>query len=148
MKVLCVALFGLVTACGAAPDRDPLHADVVVESAELVQAASNAVFWWYGATGSSVAFEIVGECSPDHACERHHLGDLPTEEAGSTEYPIGHPEDSNTTISNRLERALLDITVAHELGHVIGLRHDDGVMTARVNDASWKLPTEWSAGVR
>ncbi len=144
MKALCFGLFVLVSACGAAPDRDPRHADVVAESPELAAAASRAASWWHDATGSEVAFQVVAECSPDRACEHLHVGKLPADEAGSTEYTIGHPEESETTISDHLDPALLDITVAHELGHVLGLAHDDGVMTAVMNDATWKLPKEWA----
>jgi predicted Zn-dependent protease len=74
---------------------------------------------------------------------RIHLGSLAGDEAGVTRYPLGHPESSETTVSEELAPDLLGITVAHELGHVLGLPHDDGVMTAVMNDATWALPSEW-----
>lgn len=144
MKWLGFSILVLATACSGAPDRDPRHADVVVESAELESAVSRGTSWWYEATASEVAFSVVGECSPERVCERIRVGELPSDQAGDTTYPVGHPEDSTTTISGALERDLVDITVAHELGHVLGLAHDDGVMSAVMQHATWALPSEWS----
>jgi hypothetical protein len=78
-------------------------------------------------------------------CVRIHFGELAGDEAGVTRYALGHPEVSDTTVSRDLDPDLLGITVAHELGHVLGLAHDDGVMTAVMNDATWALPSVWPA---
>lgn len=132
-----------LSACGAPPPGDPRHADVVVEDEELRAVVLSAASWWYEATDSDVAFRVVDECTPGVVCERIRLGELPADEGGITSYPIGHPEDVTTTISASLDPDLREIDVAHELGHVLGLGHTDGVMTSSLNDATWKLPTEW-----
>lgn len=143
MKQLGFGILLFATACGQAPDTDPRHADVVVESAGLDAAAVQATSWWYGATGAEVAFSVVGGCAPGRVCARIHLGALAPTDAGMTEYPVGHPEEPDTTVAEGLDPDLLAITIAHELGHVLGLAHDDGLMTAVMNDATWKLPSEW-----
>lgn len=148
MQYLLLSAVLLATACGQAPDLDPRDADLVVESAGLESATIAATSWWYGATRSEVAFNVVGACSSGHVCARIHFGALAGDEAGVTTYPVGHPEDSDTTVSTELDRDMLGITVAHELGHVLGLAHDDGVMTAVMNEATWALPSEWAALAR
>ncbi|HVU04088.1 MAG TPA: hypothetical protein VHE30_20160 [Polyangiaceae bacterium] len=132
-----------LTACGAPSPGDPRHADVVVEDEELRGVVLEAAGWWYEATDSDVAFRLVGSCAPDVVCERIRLGELPADEGGLTAYPVGHPEDVSTTISVSMDPALRKIDVAHELGHVLGLGHTDGVMTPSLNDATWTLPSEW-----
>lgn len=146
MQYLVLSLVLLATACGQAPELDPRDADVVVESAGLEGPTAAATSWWYGATRSEVAFNVVDACSSGHVCLRVRFGELAGDEAGVTTYPVGHPEDSETTVSEGLDPDLLGITVAHELGHVLGLAHDDGVMTAVMNEATWALPTEWAGG--
>lgn len=139
-----LAIVLLATACGQAPELDPREADVVVESAGLEEATVAATSWWYGATRSEVAFKVVDACAAGRVCVRVHFGALAEDEAGVTKYPLGHPEVSDTTVSEALDPDLLGITVAHELGHVLGLPHDDGVMTPAMNEASWALPSEWT----
>jgi len=143
-----LAVVLLATACGQEPDLDPREADVVVESAGLEEATVAATSWWYAATRSEVAFNVVDACSAGHACVRVRYGRLAGDEAGVTKYALGHPEVSDTTVSEALDPDLIGITVAHELGHVLGLAHDDGVMTAVMNDATWTLPSEWTPQAR
>jgi hypothetical protein len=136
----------LLTGCGQAPELDPRNAAVVAESAGLEGAVWTATSWWYEATRSEVAFHVADACSADKACVRVRFGALPEGEAGVTKYPIGHPEVSDTTLSDELAPELAGITIAHELGHVLGLAHDDGVMAPIMNDARWVLPGEWHSG--
>jgi hypothetical protein len=143
VRYLRFAAVLLATACGQAEDLDPRDADVIVESAGLESATVAAASWWYGATRSEVAFNVVGACSAGHVCVRVRFGVLAGGEAGRTTYPLGHPEASDTTVSEDLEPDLLGVTVAHELGHVLGLSHEDGVMAPVMNDATWALPSEW-----
>jgi len=144
VRYLHLAAVLLVTACGQAGDPDPREADIVVESTGLEDATLAATSWWYAATRSEVAFNVVSACSAGHVCVRIHFGALAGGEAGLTSYPLGHPEASETTVSEDLDPELVGITVAHELGHVLGLPHDDGVMTAVMNDATWTLPSDWT----
>lgn len=140
--LLALALWS--TACGAArPGEDPRRADVVVESPDLTEPLLRAMAWWYQITDSEVAFNLVDACGADHVCERIRVGSLPADEAGHTSYPVGHPEDCTTTVVPDLDPSLVDINLAHELGHVLGLGHTDGVMTSFIDHANWKLPSEW-----
>lgn len=145
MKHMGYSAMFFVLGCGAAPDQDARHAEVVVEATALSSAAARAVRWWHVSTEAEVAFTVVDACTAGHVCVHVHTGELEKGAAGLTAYPVGHPEDCDTTVSSTLEPRLQDITVAHELGHVLGLAHDDGVMTADITDATWDLPTEWSA---
>lgn len=114
--LLCALIVCATPSC-ARPD--PRTADVVVEHVALEDGFAYGVQVWQQA-GAGLDWQARPSCRSERVCVRLRLGDLKPPTVGLAR--VGD-DWATVTISTKLRAWEVDTVVAHEFGHVLGLRH-------------------------
>lgn len=110
----------LALALSACAGHDVRHAVLVAEDASLRAPVAGAASIWNDSPAAT-SFALGETCEDGRPCIRVFFGEtpLPTDAAASTPWASGNCEVAVGTYRH----APLEVVVAHELGHCLGLGH-------------------------